>query len=859
MRRIVWTIAGFQYNPRRLFGRLLDSWAALVTRRRGVVLGIVGVFVAICAVNLPRLTTDTAPENLLISYGGYHERVQEFRRRFGDTDSVVAVLVVGADVLSLEALTYVHRLTNELGTEESVVRAVSITSVPVPAPADDPGSESLDDLGSLEDLEDLGDLDGGALPEDDPRFERALERLVASDPARFPLGMLTVADRVGGDRDIRPLIRPDAVPTAADVTRAEAVFEHAPLLRGRLVSGDRRVAAVVLVLDPALGTGEPRVRAVHALDERLRSLPPPAGIEVHPAGLPHLRAAISDAMIRDQIILVPLSLVICIVILLLSFRWVPGTLLPIVTAGLTVVATLGLMAIFGEPLTVLMNTVPTLLIVVGIAESVHILGRYIEESRRTADRALAARRTLRSLFVACFLAAFTTAVGFGALLVAQTEMLRRFGVVAALGVMIGFLLLMSFVPAALTYFAPPSRRKLRETPTRGWIEKTLVPLTGRLVRRRWLVLAIAALIGIAASSRIARLDVDTSLLDTFDAGDPVVESTRLVDEHLDGIRPLEVFVQADEEGRLRDPEVLAALDRVAEWAEGEPGVLRASSANDILHATWGRVAGLSDDDRTPFRTREQVEALATLLTRFEPSPLDDYLTPDGTGARVELRLGDVGAHRSIDIIHALEARLESELGALPGVRFSLLGEGYIGSLGVESVVDDLFGSLSLSAFVCFLTIALLFRSWRLGLVAIPTNVLPQLGTVAWMTIRGIPLDASTAVVFSVVIGVTVDLTIHGFARYLEGRDDGLLRRAALMRTARGTGRAMVVGTATLVLGFCALLFSGFVPIRHFGELIAVALFLSLAATLLLQPPLMFLFAPRGPGDARAPARAKTGD
>lgn len=824
-------------------GSLVDVWARVVTARRGLVLAIVGVVVAVCAANLPRLTTDTAPENLLISYGGYHERVHAFRDRFGDTDSVVAVLVVADDVLTLDALTYVHTLTETLGEFEHVTRAVSITNVPAPPPESAGGG--LDDL---EDLEDLGDLEeGAALPDEDPRFERALARLITVDPARFPLGMMTVADRVGSDADLAPLIAEGRTPTEGDVARAIDVFEHAPLLRGRLVSTDRRVAAVVLVLDRALGTGDPRVRLVHALDARLAELSPPPGIEVRPAGLPHLRAAISDAMIRDQIVLVPLALVVCIVLLLMSFRWVAGTLLPIVTVGLTVVTVLGLMAIVGEPLTILMNTVPTLLIVVGIAESVHIIGRYMDEARKV-DRKVAAQRTLHALFVACFLAAFTTAVGFGSLMVAQTEMLRRFGVVAAVGVLVGFSLLMSFIPAALTYFRAPSGRKLREAPTRGWIERVLVPMTARLLRNRWLVIGGAALVAVASSWAFMHVRADTALIDTFDPSDPVVEATHLVDEHLDGIRPLEVFVQADAEGRLRDPEVLAALDRVAAWAASEAGVLRATSANDILHATWNRVAGLPLDDRSPFRTREQVEDLATLLTRFEPSPLDDYLAPDGTAARLEIRLGDVGARRSIAIIHAVDARLAAELGGLEGVRYSLLGEGYIGSLGVDSVVDDLAGSLSLSAFVCFLTIAALFRSWRLGLIAIPTNVLPQLGTVAWMTIRGIPLDASTAVVFSVVIGVTVDLTIHGFARYLEERESGLMRRAALLRTARGTGRAMVVGTVTLVLGFGVLLFSGFVPIRHFGELIAAALFLSLAATLTLQPPLMSLFAPRDRGD-----------
>jgi hypothetical protein len=832
--------------------RLLDFWATVVTRHRAVVLGITLVVVAFFGANLRNLRTDTAPENLLISYGDYDERVAAFRSRFGDTDSVVAILVVADDVLTQTPLDYVHTVTSAFEQDDRVVRVRSLTNTALPERAEDElggldelddGGEGLDDLDALEDEE-------GALPEADPRFERAVETLVQAHPERFPLGLITVAERTGGGglSNIVPLVAPGATVTDEDVAHIIDAVEHAPMLRGRLVSEDHQLAAVALVLDPDLGIGDERVEMVHAIDDWVAAHPPPPGVEVHIAGLPHLRASISDAMIDDQIILVPLSLLVCIILLFISFRWIAGMLLPILTVAFSVVTVLGVMAIVGEPLTILMNTLPTLLIVMGISEAVHVIGRYVEESRRTSDRALAARRTMHSLAVASFLTSLTTAVGFASLAVADTEMLRRFGLVAAFGVMTVYVVLMTFVPAALTYFVPPSgdhKVKLNKSTTRGWLEKLLVVMTARLVRRPYVPIAVAAAFGLGSAWAYQLIHVDTSLLDTFRAEDPVVIATHLVDDHLDGIRPLEVLVLADDPDRLRSPEALAAIDRVATWSMTQDGVLRATSPNDFLYAVYNPIEGLSEGSREPFSTPGEVVALETLLTRFEPSPVRDYLTEDGTAARLEIRLADVGARRSIEIIDDIERQLQAELGAIPGVRWSLLGEGYIGSHGVDSVVNDLFGSLGLSVVIIFAMIGLLFRSFRIGLLAIPTNVLPQLGVVAWMVVRGIPLDASSAVVFSVVVGVTVDLTIHGFARYLEERELGLNRRAAILRSARGTGRAIVVATCTLVLGFGVLLLSGFVPIQHFGELISVALGFSLMCTLLVQPPLLYLFAPEG--------------
>lgn len=825
-----------------MFERFLDRFAYFVTnRRRTVIAALLGV-VIFAAVELPHLETDSSPENLIISFGGYEQEAREFREYFGDTDSVVALLIVADDVRTQRALEYIHDLSRLFADQPSVVRVESLTVTPLPGASPPDGNvenlENLDEL-DLNDLAETADLSEGAI---DPRIEMALETLVHDDAEHFPMGLYSIAERVGdGSQDLHGVVRGETV-TAEEARTIAAAIEDAPLARGRLVSQDRRVASVVLFLDPALGTGTRRLDAVHEMDALLEAHPPPDGITVHKAGIPHLRATISDAMIADQTFLVPLSLLVCALLLYASFRWIAGVVLPIAMVGMTVTVVLGFMALVGEPLTILMNTLPTLLIIMGISEAVHVMGRYVEETRRTSDRTLAARRAIRLLMIACFLTSFTTAIGFGSLAVARTEMLQRFGIVAALGIMVTYLILITFIPAAVTYFVPPAELSHSHGPRKGWLEAMLVAWTAKIAKRPAFVLALTLLVIGPCLWAYASIRVDTALLDTFDPNDPIVVSTRLVEQHLDGIRPLEIHVSTDGRTNVRDPELLAALDRIATWASHEEGVLRTTTPSDFLWETWRRLAGIDPgQDRAPFRSREQVDALITLLDRIEPNPVMTYMTEDGQHARVEIRLADIGAQQSIALLRAIEDKARAELSSFEGVEVGFLGEAYIGSHGINAVVDDMFGSLSLSALAIFLTIGLLFRSARLGILAIPPNVIPQVGTVAWMVLRGIPLNASTAIVFSVAIGVSVDLTIHGFARLVEEERRGLRRRAAVVRAARSTGRAIVVSCATLVLGFSVLLLSGFVPVRQFGELIAVALTLSLLATLVFQPAMLMVF------------------
>ena len=158
---------------------------------------------------------------------------------------------------------------------------------------------------------------------------------------------------------------------------------------------------------------------------------------------------------------------------------------------------------------------------------------------------------------------------------------------------------------------------------------------------------------------------------------------------------------------------------------------------------------------------------------------------------------------------------------------------------MDAVVDDLMGSLALALVIIVLILTLLFRSIRLGLLSIPPNLIPLVFTMAYMVWRDIPLNAATVIIFSISLGLAVDGTIHVLARFREEtRLNGLSTESALILAARGTGRAIVVSCVTLMAGFSVLLFSNFVPVQRFGELIAVTVGCTLFATLIVQPVLL---------------------
>lgn len=835
---------------------MLDWLATLVTRHRVLVLGTLVILAGTAGTQIPKIQVDPSVENLISSYEGeaMGERVADrFREDFGGTDRVMMVLVEAEDVLTRAPLQYLHDVTRHVTEEDWVERVVSLTETPMPrrvAPVEETGG--FDDLeeelggdpapeegapgeggGGFDALED--ELDQPDEDNFEPGVVDALVSLVEADPARFPGGFRELGLTLQRELVTAPVVDGDTV-TDEDVTELRAALEQSELVNGRLISADRTLAVSALFLKE-IPPKEMRKR-VSDLREWLAANPPPEGIAVHLGGLPYLRSAIVENIRSDQLMLVPLTLLVSMIFLGLTLRWSWGVVLPIGAVALTAVMVVGTMGLVGEPMNVLNNIIPTLLIIIGISDSIHLVARYREELQRgDGDKLPAVQRMVRTMAAACFLTSLTTAVGLASLAISKTVMLRHFGVTSACGVMVAYVVTITFVPVVVSWVKAPKPRT-KETGT--WLDVALMRLTAWVLKRPLTILAVTAIVLGGSIYGASRIEVDHALLDQFDEEDPVHVTTLLLEEKLDGVRPLEVSLTSDDEGRFLDPEVLAKIDAIGAWAVERDEILSSTSQTAILRQSLFLLSNDRASLTAPFVNVDQVRALHRLMSArdADKSPLNAWVTPDARHMRFQIKVRDIGAQATMRFIDELDGRLSESLEGT-GIRVAYTGEAYDGSVGMDAVVKDLLGSLMTAVLIIFVLLSLLFRSLRLGLLSIPPNLLPLVGTMAYMVVRDIPLNAATGIVFSIALGLGVDGSIHVLARFREEtREKGFLAHPALIRAARGTGRAIVVSSVTLAAGFAVLLLSNFIPVRLFGELIAVTVFTTLFGTLIVQPALL---------------------
>ena len=771
---------------------LLDRLASFVTTHRwGVVASLVGL-TALFALQIPSIQADFTPSDLFATFEDQEEIADRFRETYGNTDNVLMVLVRGDDVLSESSLDYVHRLSRAMARQEAVSRVESVTVTQIPRMAEGAGSG------------------GGVFG--------MLQRMAAGGPK--------VEQIVSGD-DV----------SQQEAQRLEKVLADAPLIEGRLISQDRTLTAVTVFFERELTQNAQIEQAVREVESWVEEHAAPEGYETLLAGLPYVRLHVIRRMQADQTVMLPAAIIVSLLLLLAAFRWLPAMLLPMVAVGMSTVMIIGGMAWYGEPFNIINNIVPLLVIVIGISDAIHLINRFGEEYAVSRDRQEASRATLRSMAAACFLTSFTTAAGFGSLMVSQTEILGRFGATAALGVLGVYIVTIAFLPAMLTFVAPPTR--LAEQATTGRVEAWTEGMVGRLIEHRHWVLIAGAAVAVVCTVSARGLTVDNAVLDQLDEEDPVYKTTKLIERKLYGVRPLEVSFRSSKEGRLTDPAFLNNVQELARWARTKDGVLRTTSPNDFLQEAWYLMTGDPEKRTADYPSRQVVDGLHSVYQRAPQNPLNSYMTKQADGVRLSISLTDMGAKQTIALAEKLQSKAQALFGEMEDVEIHLTGDAYVGSLGLDIVIRDLMWSLGTAFLIIFLFMSLVLGSVRLGLLSIPPNVFPLLMTMAYMAWQDIPLNTATAVIFSISIGLAVDGTIHLLARFREEvahGDQGV--DEALVRSARGTGKAIILTYVALMVGFSVMFWSSFVPVRRFGELISVTVLGCLAATLLFVPPLL---------------------
>jgi predicted RND superfamily exporter protein len=554
-----------------------------------------------------------------------------------------------------------------------------------------------------------------------------------------------------------------------------------------------------------------------------------------------------ELMMQELFLFISMSLVLTIIFLFIAFRSGWGIFIPTLIVLMSILWTLAFVRLIGNELDLMMTVLPTILFVVGMSDSVHVLTKYMQELRNGRDKKDAIKYAFKSIRLATFLTALTTSIGFLSLVFSNIEPISNFGLYTSVGVLLAYGLTFTILPAILL-LARPQRLYTFAVSEDFWTAKLRRAYIALLRHRKWVLPCSLALLLLSAWG-ISTIKVDNLMLEDLRDTHLLKREFNYMETHFSGCRPFELKIDVPAGKDVFDPIVLnelAALDTYLRDQYQVGSVLSLpvviGGANKALNAGDPAYNTVPDDPASlakikKFLNRKDFEPILNLLYHRDSNTL-----------RVSGKLADVGRKHYEEQNAKLQQFVTNRFQS--GMKAEVTGTAHLIDLNNKYLVDNMVLDLLLSVLAIGLVMGLVYRSWRMIILTIVPNLIPLFIVGGIMGFAGIPLKVSTSIIFNIAFGIAVDDTIHFLARVRTLLSEGLSVNYAVKRTFLTTGKAMIVTSLILSGGFLMLIFSDFLGTFYIGLLISMTLFIALIAELVVTPiVVMFFYKKRKKNDA----------
>ncbi|WP_419795965.1 efflux RND transporter permease subunit [Vibrio floridensis] len=625
--------------------------------------------------------------------------------------------------------------------------------------------------------------------------------------------------------------------TAERIAKVRTIAMSEPLLVNALVSekGDVAVINITMQMPGVDETAEVNevVAYVEQMLSHYRAQYP--DVTIYKAGIIAMNHSFAMAAQNDSATLVPTMLLVILVFLTLMLRSFLSVLATLVVIIGAIVATLGIVGWAGMFLHVASVNVPTLIMTLAVADCVHVIASMRHFMRQGMPKSQAIHRSVTLNFVPIIITSVTTAIGFLMMNMSDSPVLRDFGNLSALGVMIACVLSVSLLPALLNLL--PVRFSAKQAAKSSDIMDKLADL---VVHRRNVLLPLSIVVIAGSAALIPYNKVNDESVKYFDTSSEFRQAADFMEQRISGMTTMSIAIKTHQSQGIASPEFLAVLGEFTHWLREQPETDHVASLSDIYKRLNKNMHG---DDNAYYTLPAERELAAQYLLLYEMSlpfglDLNNQVNVDKSSVKLQLTVKNLG---SVELV-ALEERLYQwfashapqyqVVASSPSLMFA-----HIGETNMASMLSTLPITLILiSALMIFA-----LRSWRLGMISLVPNIAPAvIGFGLWALISG-EINLGLSVVVTLTLGIVVDDAVHFLAKYQHARKAGQNAEQAVRYAFHTVGRALWITTVVLVAGFSVLAMSQFRLNSDMGQLSAIVIFVALVIDFVLLPSLLMRF------------------
>jgi predicted RND superfamily exporter protein len=686
--------------------------------------------------------------------------------------------------------------------------------------------------------------------------------------------------------------RPKAVPifparhlSQAMIDSGKALFLGLPFYRGLLYNPETNAWLMAVHVNKDVLNSAERIRVVNAITAEVDSFGKRNGLNMHYSGLPLIRTRMATKVSRETTWFLLVSMALDIIILLLFFRSFSTMLLSLVVVVIGVIFSLGTMDLLGYKITLLNALTPSLVVVIGIPNCIYFLNKYHTAFRESGDKRAALLNMIGRMGVVTLFCNITAAIGFGVFALTRSAILNEFGVVAGINIMLLFFISIILIPGVLSYLPAPKERHTRYLDNR-WLIAILKKLEVWTLHHRKVIYGVTVIILALAVAGMFRLKSEGFIVDDLPKNDPIYTDLKFFEHHFKGVMPLEIVVDTRRKKGLRinTLKTLDSVDQLSSYIASQPEMARPLSLVEALKFVRQSYYG---GDSSNYGVPNSMD-VAFLASYLEPAGKDaggrDPATKAGTGTgvgagvgpgagslnkllksfvdsnqqklRISVNMADIGSKQLPVVLGELQKKTDALFDSTK-YRVEFTGSTVTYLEGSSFIIKGLRDSIEWAFVLIAACMLFLFRSIRILFCSLVPNIIPLIITAGIMGWADVRLKPSTVIIFSIALGIAIDITIRFLVNYKQeknavgasgGASGGDLKNSAeqqVIETINKTGISILYTSLVLITGFVVFCFSDFGGIQALGWLTSLTLVIATVTNLVFLPTLLLTLTKKG--------------
>jgi len=673
------------------------------------------------------------------------------------------------------------------------------------------------------------------------RWERLGKELSAIDGVENLLSVTNTYNLVKDTEEKRFRVVntfPDTISSQEALDKYVEEFYRLPFYKGLVYNPESHSYILAITVSKDKMKSKEREKLVADIQKVCHNFEKDENVNLHYSGLPYIRVVNSVKIKKELYMFSVLALAICIVVLFVFFRSFKAVFVPVLIVITGVVWAMGMLSLFGYKITLLSGMIPPLLIVIGIPNSIYMLNKFHHEYVSHGNKVKALQRVIIKIGNATFLTNLTTASGFATFVIVKSDILRQFGIIASLNILGLFVLSLLLIPIIFSLIGPPSSRHV------GHLDNLLVSrIINKLMHitlnyRKTVYITTLAIVVVGIYG-ISRIKSSGYMVDDIPESDPVYVDLKFFEENFHGLMPLEIMVDTKKPQGVMQLTTFRKIDQLEKRLEAYPELSRPTSLLDLLK--FSKQAFYNGFERyySLPNNREKNFILQYASTGEENANLlHAFVDSTRQRTRISIRVKDVGTKRMKELYAGFMSDIDS---VFTSDKYDIIvtGSSITSFRGTQYLLKNLFTSLGLAILLISAFMAIMFSSWRMVIMSLTPNVVPLIFTAAVMGFTGIPIKASTILVFSIAFGISVDNTIHFLAKYRqELNHTNWDIRESVVLALKETGVSMIYTSVVLFFGFGIFSISNFGGTQAMGILVSLTLLVAVTSNLILLPSLL---------------------